>query len=87
MLSPKLAGQPLVGIKSLTLDLGLRRSLSWIFVVADVSKPILGADFVHHFHLSVDLNKRTLVDNTTQLTIAGVIASLSSPKPSLPPSQ
>ena len=55
------------GRKSLTLNLGLRRSLPWIFVVADVSKPILGTDFLHNFHLSVDLNKRTLVDNTTQL--------------------
>lgn len=73
------------GRKSLTLNLGLRRSLPWIFVVADVSKPILGADFLHHFHLSVDLNKRTLVDNTTQLTIAGVLAPSSSPKPSIPP--
>ena len=65
---------PTFGRKSLTLNLGLRRSLPWIFVVADVSKPILGADCLHHFHLSVDLNKRTLVDNTTQLTIAGVLA-------------
>lgn len=76
---------PTFGRKSLTLTLGLRRSLPWIFVVADVSRPILGADFLHHFHLSVDLNKRALVDNTTQLTIAGVLASSSSPTPSIPP--
>lgn len=73
------------GRKSLTLNLGLRRSLPWIFVVADVRKPILGADFLHHFHLSVDLNKRAVVDNTTQLTIAGVLASTPSLKPSIPP--
>ena len=73
------------GRKSLTLNLGLRRSLPWIFVVADVSRPILGADFLHHFHLSVDLNKRALVDNTTQLAIAGVLASSASLKPSIPP--
>ena len=34
------------GEKSLTLDLGLRRSLRWIFTIADVSQPILGADFL-----------------------------------------
>ena len=76
---------PTFGQKSLTLDLGLRRSFPWIFVVADVGRPLLGADFLHHFHLTVDLNKRTLVDGTTQLTIAGVIASSSFPKPSSPP--
>ena len=77
---------PTFGRKSLTLNLGLRRSLPWIFVVADVGRPILGADFLHHFHLSVDLNKRTLVDNITQLTIAGVLVSSQSPQPSIPPS-
>ena len=76
---------PTFGRKSLTLNLGLRRSLPWIFVVADVGRPILGADFLHHFHLSVDLNKRTLVDNTTQLTIAGVLVSSQSLQPSIPP--
>ena len=75
---------PTFGRKSLTPNLGLRRSFPWIFGIAEVSKPILGADFLHHFHLSVDLNKRTLVDNTTQLTIAGVLASLPSLKPSIP---
>jgi len=33
------------GTRSLTLDLGLRRTFRWIFV-ADVKKPILGADFL-----------------------------------------
>ena len=34
------------GKRSLTLNLGLRRSLPWIFIIADVQKPILGADFL-----------------------------------------
>ena len=34
---------------SLTLNLGLRRSLPWIFIIADVQKPILGADFLSHY--------------------------------------
>ncbi len=33
------------GTRSLTLNIGLRRTFQWIFVVADVSKPLLGADF------------------------------------------
>ena len=31
------------GQRSLTLNLGLRRTFHWIFVIADVSKPLLGA--------------------------------------------
>ncbi len=73
------------GRKSLTLDLGLRRSLPWVFVIADVDKPLLGADFLHHFQLTVDLNNKKLVDNTTQLTISGVVANSAALKPAIPP--
>ena len=34
------------GNQLLTLDLGLRRLFRWIFVIADVQTPILGADFL-----------------------------------------
>lgn len=39
------------GTRSLTLnlELGLRRTFCWIFVIADVHKPLLGADFLHHW--------------------------------------
>ena len=40
---------PTFWTRSLSLNLGLRRDFHWIFVVAEVSKPILGADFLHHF--------------------------------------
>ncbi|VDL64901.1 unnamed protein product [Hymenolepis diminuta] len=35
------------GQKSVNLDLGLRRTFRWIFTIADVSKPIIGADFLY----------------------------------------
>ncbi|XP_015121209.1 uncharacterized protein LOC107043993 [Diachasma alloeum] len=35
------------GYTSISLDLGLRRDLTWRFVEADVSRPIIGADFLH----------------------------------------
>ena len=38
---------------SLTLDLGLRRSFQWLFIIADVKKAILGADFIQHYKLLV----------------------------------
>ena len=66
------------GQKSLQLNLNLRRQFSWIFMVADVQKPILGADFLAHFNLSVDLANLRLVDNSTSLTVVG---SLSKSKP------
>ena len=73
------------GKRSLTLNLGLRRSLPWIFVIADVQKPILGADFLRHFGLLVDMQQRRLIDSQTQLHIQGIIATSPSPSPSICP--
>ena len=39
--------------RSLTLNLGLRHTFQWVFIIADVQKPIIGADFLHHFGLLV----------------------------------
>ena len=41
-------GSPIATFGELTLelDLGLRRSFHWRFTVADVTRPILGADFL-----------------------------------------
>ncbi len=43
------------GQRSLTLNLSLRRSFPWIFIVADLQKPILGADFLRHYGLHYGL--------------------------------
>ena len=45
------------GQQSLTLDLGLRRSFPWIFTIADVEIPILGADLLTQFSLTIDMKK------------------------------
>jgi len=37
---------PTHGSIALRLDLGLRREFSWRFVVADVTGPIIGSDFL-----------------------------------------
>uniref|UniRef100_A0A0R3SZK2 Peptidase A2 domain-containing protein n=1 Tax=Hymenolepis diminuta TaxID=6216 RepID=A0A0R3SZK2_HYMDI len=50
------------GQKSVTLDLGLRRTFRWIFTIADVSKPIIGADLLCHFGLLLDLRRKKLLD-------------------------
>ncbi len=52
------------GQRFLTLRLGSRK-LSWNFTIADVTQPILGADFLCHHRLLVDLTHRRLIDAKT----------------------
>jgi transposase InsO family protein len=60
------------GHAQLHLDLGLRREFSWQFVVADVTKAIIGVDFLSFYNLVVDCRHKRLVDNTTSLTTMAV---------------
>ena len=62
------------GKRSLTLDLGLSRSLPWVFVIANVHTPILGADFLRQNQLLVDMNKRQLIDTITHQQVQGIHA-------------
>lgn len=57
------------GEKTLTLNLGLRRCFRWTFIIADVKTSILGADFLRHNKLLIDLHQRKLVDRVTELSI------------------
>lgn len=66
------------GHKSLTLDLGLRRSFPWIFTVADVHVPIIGADFLTNFSLAVDIKRQKLLDSLTSLSVPSVQVDASS---------
>ncbi|BHF81061.1 hypothetical protein SprV_0702419000 [Sparganum proliferum] len=60
------------GSRSLTLNIGLRRSFSWIFVIADVPHAILGSDFLAEFDLLVDYRRSCLLDRTTGLSVRGL---------------
>ncbi|XP_067137603.1 uncharacterized protein [Centruroides vittatus] len=60
------------GTKVLELDLNLRRSFRWEFTIADVQKPIIGADFLANFGLILDIRNRLLVDPLTSLTTRGI---------------
>ena len=60
------------------VDVGLKREYPWTFKVADVQQPIIGADFLIHYNLLIDLRSQCLRDMRTVLAIA---ASLSSTKP------
>ncbi|XP_036148380.1 uncharacterized protein LOC105840895 [Monomorium pharaonis] len=61
------------------VDLGLRRKFQWQFYVADVGRPIIGADFLRHFNLLVDLNTRRLLDNSTQLAVPEKVSKVAAP--------
>lgn len=72
---------PTYGERSLTLNLGLRRTFRWVFVVADVQHAIIGADFLRHFGLLVDIGRRRLLDTITNLSVSGVSSAVPSPAP------
>ena len=71
--------------QSLTLNLGLRRLLPWIFIITDVQKPILGADFLRHFGLLVDMQHSQLIDAHTHLHVQGILSTDPSPSLSICP--
>lgn len=63
------------GFITLDLDFGLRRKFQWKFIVANVSKPIIGADFLSHFKLLPDLTNGRLLDSITGLSETGSFAT------------
>ncbi|CAI9718175.1 gag-pol polyprotein [Octopus vulgaris] len=74
---------PTYGEQSLTLNFGLRRTLQWVFVIAKLPTPILGADFLHHFGLLVDIKNKRLVDSTAQLTVRGIAVRMATVSPTI----
>ncbi|BHF58420.1 hypothetical protein SprV_0100137200 [Sparganum proliferum] len=60
------------GSRFLTLNIGLRRSFSWLFVIADVPHAIVGSDFLAEFDLLVHCRRSCLLDRTTGLSVRGL---------------
>ena len=56
-----------------------------LFIIADVQKPIIGADFLRHYELSVDMHKHKLTDTNTHLQVQGILSSGASLSPTLFP--
>lgn len=59
------------GEKRLNLNLSLRREFQWNFIIADVDQPIIGADFLKHYGLLVDVKNNKLIDSTTKIHVIG----------------
>ncbi|GFW10513.1 hypothetical protein TNCV_893081 [Trichonephila clavipes] len=67
---------PTYGLKILTLDLGLRRSFQWPFIIAKVKRGIIGADLLKKFQLLIDLQNRKLIAGVTNFSIKGEVATI-----------
>ena len=67
------------GTKLLSVDLGLRRAFTWPFIIAEVDKPIIGADFLEHYGLMVDLKQKKLRDPLTTLATEGDLRKCKTP--------
>jgi cleavage and polyadenylation specificity factor subunit 1 len=66
------------GPKTLNIDLGLSRAFPWTFETTDVSRAIIGADFLHYFGLLVDVRRHCLVDPTDKRTVTCAVTSTTS---------
>lgn len=58
--------------KELVLNIRIRQTNIWSFLLANVKMPILDADFQSHYNLSVNIKQRSLTDNETNLHIIGI---------------
>jgi cleavage and polyadenylation specificity factor subunit 1 len=64
----------------LSLNLGLRLDFTWPFVVADVTHPFIGVDFLSHFGLLVDCRNNRLLDGVTSTSVPAQAASALIPR-------
>ena len=66
------------GEKTLTVDLGLKRQFNWLFIIADVQKSIIGADFLKNFGLLADVRRGRLCDTITNIESIGKLSNTTS---------
>ncbi|KMQ86124.1 gag-pol polyprotein, partial [Lasius niger] len=64
------------GSKTLILNFGLRRVFKWKFCVANLQKPILGADFLSHYIILVDIKNKRLLNSVTGLSFKGKLSKV-----------
>lgn len=67
------------GTRLLENDLGLRRSFTLEFILAQVNRTIIGTDFLSQFGFLVDLIQKRLVDSLTSMSVDADFASVCSP--------
>ena len=67
------------GTERIVLDFGSHRKFPWIFVVAEVTQPILGYDFLSYYNLTVDPGNGCLRQQMSNAIISGRAATCKSP--------
>ena len=55
------------GTTAMNINFGMGPTFPWTLEIADVKSPIIGADFLLRFNLSVDLKNCRLIDNNTNM--------------------
>jgi hypothetical protein len=61
------------GYRLACLNLGLPRELKAIFLIAEVTKPIIGADILYQNNLAIDLRGKRLIDTHSNFSIVGTV--------------
>ena len=51
-------------VRSCTLNNGMCRTFRWVFIVANVTRGIIGVHFLHYLVLNIDIWHHTLADST-----------------------
>lgn len=59
------------GQKVLNINLGLRRSMTWLVRIADIPYGIIGADLLAHYNIQVDVGLKCIIDRITGLRACG----------------
>lgn len=57
------------GLKKVEVDIGLQRSFSHTFLIANVVEPIIGADFLQKYELTLDFHRNVLKDQKTGIAV------------------
>ena len=57
------------GLKTVSFDFGSGKTFTWNVIVAEVSTPIIGADFLENSHLLPDLKQKLLLDGQTLTSV------------------
>lgn len=69
----------LYGKATKNIDFNLDKQFTWTFIVSDVRTPIIGADFLSHYNLLVDVANGRLIDNATKIQVVGEIKQTTQP--------
>ena len=66
------------GTRRQKLDFGSDIPFEWDFVIADITFPIIGMDFLQHYELLVDSSRHRLISSNHKISISGISTDVES---------